>query len=154
MTTTQEKTEQPTKLMTTLEKLQAAAERAQKQRRKAPMVDVNVDIRIPAKDIIKRMAAKTGGQDADYHYLFVPGAMQSLNAYAHKGYEIVMDDGDMVMNETDVLVRIPTEFYDEELAANSARDDRRLKKAVKDVSANSQDKNTTAQLTRVGPKRT
>jgi len=153
MTATTVVPEVQTKPPTMLEQLQKAAERAQKQRRKAPLTDVGTDIRIPAKDIIKRVAAETGGQDAQYHYLFVPGGKQSLTLYAHKGYEIVVQDGDMVMNETDALVRIPTEFYNEELAANSARSDRMVKKAVKDVSGNSQDKDTTAQITRLGPAR-
>ena len=50
------------------------ARQAQAQRKAAPLVTVTGDFSIPQKDMIKRLAAKTGGQNkkGGYHHLFIP----------------------------------------------------------------------------------
>ena len=119
-------------------KLQALMDRAKaarKEREKAPLTGVGTDIRIPQKDIIKRLCKDQGGKnDAPdgMHRLTIPAT--KLKEYSEKGYAPCIEDGDIVRYQSDVFVEIPTKFYEEELKANKARDARVTRHAMKDAS--------------------
>jgi len=112
--------------------LKEMAEQARAQRIKTPMTGVGRDVRIPAKDILARACADQGGKnDAKdgMHRLLVPENDQTLRTYASRGYSVYVapDTGQPERNETDIVVEIPTRFYDEELAADKLRSDKQIK---------------------------
>ena len=113
----------PTK--SNLTHLMDLAAAARTQREKAPMTGVKGDLRIPQKDIIARFLGEQGGKNnvaGEWHFLFIPSA--KLKQYASRGYEPVIENGEMVVYQSDVLMKIPTKFYTEELAATKADSDR------------------------------
>ena len=117
-TETQPKT--PGKLQALLDMAHAA----QKTRKDAPLMGVTGGLRIPQKDIIARFTVDQGGKndvDGGYHYLF--DDQNTGASRASDGYELVIENGDVVRYQTDVLYRIPTEFFKASLMADKERSD-------------------------------
>lgn len=135
-----------------LQQLMAMAQAAQKQREKAPMTGVVGDLRIPQKDIISRFTQDQGGQnDAKdgFHYLFIDN--RQLKTYAARGYEPVVEDGEVVPYQTDVLIRIPTKFYEDELGANKARSDHAMTSEVEKMTKGTKVGKATVSRAQTGP---
>ena len=110
----------PSKLQALLD----VAHSAQKTRKEAPMTGVDGGLRIPQKDIIARFTKDQGGKndvDGGYHYLF--DDHKTVTERANNGYEPVIENGELVPYQTDVLFRIPTEFYKASLQADKERSD-------------------------------
>jgi len=101
------------------------AKKAQESRKAAPLV-VAGKATIPQKLIIKRVAESTGGQDAPegYHYWFADH--KTLKENAMLGNQPVMENGELVRHESDVLLATPTWMVKERLAADVALSNRRL----------------------------
>jgi len=136
--------------------LNAKAAQAQKQRMAAPISE-DGEIRIVPKEIIQRVTAEQGGNDAKdgKHVLFVPE--KDLKAYAYKGYTVETEDGGMIRNDTDVLVSCPTAMYEKELAQNKAVSDRMVASGVKkhhdDIKKNKTANSDQTFVAKVGPQR-
>jgi hypothetical protein len=117
------------------------AEAARKSRKAAPAVDVRGMVTIPQKDIIRRLAEKEGGVDAQMHRIFV--GRDQVGQYADKGYAPVMRDGELVTFQSDVLVEIPPEFHKASLAEAKALSDAMLGERVKSDAKQSRTKVST-----------
>ena len=98
------------------------ANEIERQRKSVPVVMGSARVTIPAKEKIARYAKPHGGQDAKggRHFLFVPE--KEIKDYAYRGMRPELDAGNLVHNETDVLVSTSTEAYRETLAQNQALD--------------------------------
>lgn len=135
------------------------ARQAQAQRKAAPLVTVTGDFSIPQKDMIKRLAAKTGGNNAKggYHHICIP--QENARAYAQRGYEVVWDEdlGQVATYESDVVVRCPTDMWLQIDAANRAKSNRMVSGSVKkhrqDINANKAAVDSEMTVAQVGPAR-
>jgi hypothetical protein len=98
------------------------ADEAERQRKSAPVVLGGGRVRIKAKETIDRFAKAQGGQDAKggRHFFFVP--RRDMKEHAFRGAKPVVDNGQLVANESDVLVSTSSEAYLRTLAENQRQD--------------------------------
>jgi hypothetical protein len=127
--------------------LNELAKKEAEKRKSAPLVEVSANMPIRQKQEIARIAKATGGQmakDGYYHYF---AREEDAATEAYKGSEVVLDGvtGDVVRCSSDIMYRIPTSIYQDQLdrvgRVNPARVSASLKEAKESITAN-QEKST------------
>lgn len=98
------------------------AEDVERQRKAVPVVMGGGQTGIRPKELIARYAKRQGGQNAKggRHFFFVPE--RDIKDWAYQGAKPELDKGNLVRNDSDVLVSTSTEQYERTLAENQARD--------------------------------
>jgi hypothetical protein len=98
------------------------AEEVEKQRKATPVIMGGGQVVIRPKSLISRHAKSQGGQDAKggRHFFFVPE--RDIKEWAYQGARPELDKGNLVRNDSDVLVSTSTEQYRRTLSESQARD--------------------------------